>query len=251
MKKAFAAVMVLILLSGCGSRTDIPQRVMEQLTAFSKKSITVGSNRSKGYYSYYLPKGVGQRDSNELSEVFVKDGYRLVMNFDPSAIVIKNYYTETASESEDQAETTLQKQDALKQPERMEPTMDQQTAKIVYRGNYYNAAAEEFPYTLQLLQSNGYYLIYLDGNLIKLYAYVPSGEVVSMLRAMLIIMSSIEYDETKILKDYSLKSLTQTKKKNLDYLEQNIPSSGSLEELLNGSDDDIGQGDVTNEEDDS
>ena len=252
MKKAFAAVMCLLLLSGCISQADLPQRVLEQLTTFAKETGTVGINRRKGYYSYYLPQGVGQRDANELSEVLVKDGYRVVMNFDPSSIVIKNYYGDTEETDETTKTDTAkapQKQDVLKQVELMEPTMDKQPTKIVYRGNYLNATQEVLPYTLQLMASNGYYLVYLDGALIKLYAYVPGGEISAVLRAMLTLMISVEYHETKILKDYSLKSIPQTKKKNLDYLEKNIPSSGSLGELLEGDDSNtVPQGDATSEE---
>lgn len=248
MKKAFAAVLAVSLLSGCGSQIEIPQRVMKQLNAFAQESITVGSNRHKGYYSYYLPKGVGQRDSNELSEVLIKDGYRVVMNFDPSTIVIKNYYEEKA-ETETQEETKPETSDQELNPSA--PQMDKQDTKIIYRGSYRNAAQEIMPYTLQLLPNNGYDLLYLDGSLIKLYAYVPKSEVMAMLRMMFTIMGSVEYDETKILQDYSLKQLTQTKKKNLDYLEQNIPSSGSLEDLLKENDDqqeDIGLGDATEDD---
>ncbi len=250
MKKAFAAVTCLLLLSGCISSADLPQRVLKQLSAFVTAPMSVGNNRRKAYYSYYLPQGVGQRDANELSEVLVKDGYRIVMNFDPSAIVIKNYYTKNDAVDQEKSDEASQKQEITKEIELIEPTMDQQSTQIVYHGNYVNGAKEAFTYTLQLMPSNGYYLVYLNGSLIKLYAFVPAGEVPAMLQAMLTIMTSVEYDEMKILKDFSLKSLTQTKKKNLDYLEQNIPSSGSLSELLEGADSEAPpQGDATTEED--
>lgn len=60
-------------------------------------------------------------------------------------------------------------------------------------------------------------------------------------------MTSISYDKDKVLNDFSLKSLTAAKKQNLDYLQSHLPSSGSLEELLNPKSEE-GNGDVIKEE---
>lgn len=228
MKKVFAAVLCALILGGCGSQgADLPQRILTQLNELPEQSLSIGSNHNKRYYSYYLPAGMGRRDSNALSEVFTKDGYRMIMNFDPSAIVIKNYY----KEDEEDTETAPTSANSLDQF--IEPKMEQEEHKVIYTGNYLTSGRTIYPYTLQISENNGWYLVYFDGTIVKIYTYVPAAAVSSSLKAMMMLASSIKYNEEEILKVYSMKALGNTKQESLDYLEQHLPSSGSLEELLN------------------
>ena len=251
MRKVFAAILCLFVLCGCESQeADFKKRIYDELGTLSTELKSPGSNRMKSYYSYYLPQGIKQRDANSLSEVFVKDGYRLIMNFDPSAVVIKNYYSDTKDSgkpAENDAETsaTLSKEQIA---ELLAVHMEESDNKTLYTSNYMNVDQELFPYTLQLIKSEGAYLVYLDGSLVKLYTYLPAAAVPSALESMYLLMTSISYDKEKVLQDFSLKSLTAAKKQNLDYLQSHLPSSGTLDELLNPTPDDSGNGDVIKEE---
>lgn len=246
MKKVFAAILCFLVLCGCESReADLKQRIYDELGTLSTELQSPGSNRMKSYYSYYLPQGIKQRDANRLSEVLVKDGYRLIMNFDPSAVVIKNYYTQTDQEADADTSASIDKEKAA---ELTAVHMEEQGNKTLYTSNYLNANRELFPYTLQLMKSEGAYLVYLDGSLVKLYTYLPAAAVPSALKSMFLLMTSVSYDKDKVLEDFSLKSLTAAKKQNLDYLQSHLPSSGSLDELLNPKPDETGSGDVIEEE---
>ncbi len=267
MKKVFAAVLCLICLSGCGSSdSDLPERILEELNELAAMEPLSGSNRTKRRYSYYLPKGMGQRDANELSEVLMKDGYRVIMNFDPGAIVIKEYYSDEAQEPRDPENNTSEKTDMREnqealghkedsqsdaqsensseeksageytEPISLEVSVEKKTDGLYFSGVYQNEQKEYHPYTLRMISGDKAYLLYLNGSYVKLYSVVPRAEVPSMLKAMFTLMRSVRYEEEEILKAYSLKSLTQTKKETLDYLEQHLPSSGSLQELLSGDD---------------
>lgn len=243
MKKVFAAILCVMVLCGCESRdADLNQRVFDELEHFSGDALSIGSNRNKRYYSYYLPQGIKQRDANDLSEVLVKDGYRMVMNFDPGIIVINNYYAENAD-----AESTasLNPQQAA---ELTAVSMDSQGDQTIYSSHYRTVDHEVFPYTLRLMKTDGNYLVYLDGSLVKLYTYLPAAAVPSALKAMYSLMTSISYDKERVLEDFSLKSLAQTKQENLDYTQSHLPSSGSLEDLINPKQDHTGTGDVIQEE---
>lgn len=241
MKKLAAALCCVLLLGGCAiSDDDLPNAIQEQLRALPQMELTVGNNMNKKFYSYYLPPGVGRRESNALSEVFMKNGYRIVMNFDPSAVVIHKFYENSEEETEEA--TSNQVMDQF-----LEPKLTVEGDKYTYTGNYLNIDKQVQNYTLQVIQSEERFLLYMDGTIVKLYTYVPSGEVSSSLKAMVRIMSSIQYNEDLILQNYSLKSLEETNKKSLDYLEQHLPSSGNLNDLLNGNEVNkgSGQGDST------
>lgn len=240
MKKLAAAILGLLLLGGCAiSEEDLPNQILIQLKGLENQQLAAGNNMKKKYYSYYLPPGVARRDSNELSEVFMKDGYRVIMNFDPSAIVIDSFYKE-----KEEADTTSS---ASVKVEFQEPTVKQEDQTLIYTGNYLTTTYQVHPYTLQVVQSKDSYLLYLDGEIVKMYTFVPRAEVESMLKMMIKTMSSLQYDKEAILQRFSMKSLEETNKKSLDYLEQNLPSSGSLSEILSGSDE-PGVGDSTEKE---
>ena len=49
---------------------------------------------NKPLYSYYLPRDIGRVLSNDLSSVLKKDGTQFIMNFNPNAVVIHDYYYE-------------------------------------------------------------------------------------------------------------------------------------------------------------
>lgn len=234
MKRLAVAFLTLLLLGGCAiSEEDLPDQILVQLQGLENQELAAGNNMKKPFYSYYLPPSIGRRDSNELSEVFIKDGYRMIMNFDPSAIVINAFY-----KSED-TDTS-----ASVKPEFLEPEVKQEQNKLIFTGNYLTTTYKVHPYTLQVVQSNDFYLLYLDGEIVKMYSFVPRAEVESMLKVMIRIMSSLNYDEEYVLQKFSMKSLEETNKKSLDYLEQNLPSSGSLSEIL-AEDDPAGLGDST------
>lgn len=231
MKKAIVMLVCLWMITGCSdAKQDLPQRILQQLQTLPEQTLAIGPNQVKPLYSYYLPVGIGRRDSTELSEVFVKDGYRMVLNFDPSAVIIRSYYQEQVVDTQT---SPSQKQDVM--ASFVPPKMEQQQGKWIYTGNYLTSNREIFPYTLQLIENEDSYLLYFDATLLKLYTYVPAGEVPSMLRSMVSIASSLEYEKEAVLKQYSMKSAKETSKKNLDYLEQRLPSQGSLKDLLEGN----------------
>lgn len=241
MKKLAAAILTLLLLGGCAiSEEDLPNEILAQLENLQNQKLAAGNNMKKPFYSYYLPSGVGRRDSSELSEVFIKDGYRVIMNFDPSAIVINAFY-KSEEEKSDTTTTASGKQ------EFQTPKLTKEENKLIYTGNYLTNTYQVYPYTLQVVQSKDSYLLYLDGEIVKMYTFVPRGEVESMLKMMMRTMSSLSYDEKYVLQKFSMKSLEETKKKSLDYLEQNLPSTGNLSEILS-QEDPSGIGDSTEKE---
>lgn len=231
----------MLILSGCGSNDgDLPQRVLDQLAQIPEQQLSAGSNHTKQFYAYYLPADMGRRDSNQLSEILIKDGYRMIMNFDPSALIIEQYYTE---KQEDEPEPMpIEKKDLLEQF--VEPQMMQEDTTWIYTGNYLTSSLEIYPYTVQLIQNEDAYLLYFDGTLIKLYTYVPEAAVSSMLKSMITIASSLEYEKEAVLKTYSLKSLEENRQETLNYLEHNLPSTGSLQDLLEPKSQNRNQGDM-------
>ena len=215
MKKVVLLMLSLFLLGGCASEADLSNQVLTLLQEKSMLEPFNDTNMSKKYFSYYLPRDVGRGTGNSLSGVYLKDGYKFVMNLDASQIIIDEYYTEAPAEpvSEVQMETS--------------------PAGMVYQGSYINTAEETKNYTLRLAKlTDGYYYVDLAASERRFYSIVPYAEIKSLLNCMLTIMQSVKVERQLILNDFSLKSATAQQQQNLDYLNEEVPVDDYIKDLV-------------------
>lgn len=215
MKKVVLFMLSLILLSGCAAEADLSNQVLTMLQEKSTLDPFHDTNMSKTYYSYYLPRDVGRGKGNSLSGVYIKDGYKFVMNLDASQVIIEEYYTEEAVEVVNDV------------------IMNTSEAGFTYQGSYINAAEEIKNYTLRLEKlTDGYYYIDLAASGLRFYSIVPYAEVKSLLNCMITMMRSVKIERQLILNDFSLKSATAQQQKNLDYLNEEVPVDGYIKDLV-------------------
>lgn len=215
MKKVVLFMLSLILLSGCAVEADLSDEVLALLQEKSTLVPLKDTNMSKMYYNYYLPRDVGRGKGNSLSGVYIKDGYKFVMNLDASQIIIDEYYTEEAA-----------------QP-LSDVIMNSTAAGFMYQGSYTNAVEELKNYTLRLEKlTDGYYYIDLAASGLRFYSIVPYAEVKSLLNCMITIMRSVKIERQLILNDFSLKSATAQQQQNLDYLNEEVPVDGYIKDLV-------------------
>ena len=85
--------MLTLLLCGCQvNETDLKNELTSELNELSDQDPVAYTTMNKPLYSYYLPKDVGRIQSNPLSSLFMKDGVKFIMNFNPNEVVIHDYY---------------------------------------------------------------------------------------------------------------------------------------------------------------
>lgn len=260
MRKFIAIAICAFMLCGCAKSTesDLPQNINTFLTTQSSMEVSIGANRSKDFYKYYLPFDIGVRDSTELGEVFIKNESMILMNFDPSAIVIYNYYDGKEEVIEKQEEKRQAREDGTAviegetTPEQTQEdedtktsattafsdedldvvTMDVNTDTVIYQGTYQSNQGSYYPYKLNMMHIGDNYLLYLDGSVAEFYCTSPFADVQSNLKSMFLILKSITYDTDYILENFSMKKATSSKQQSIDTLQQNLPSAGSIPELL-------------------
>ena len=91
--KKVACLMLTLLLCGCQvNETDLKNELTSELNELSDQDPVAYTTMNKPLYSYYLPKDVGRIQSNPLSSLFMKDGVKFIMNFNPNEVVIHDYY---------------------------------------------------------------------------------------------------------------------------------------------------------------
>lgn len=264
MKKYIGLCVLSLLLFGCSATSeDQIKKQVDNILSQQVSDVEIAAiNYSKPYYSYYLPTDVKISESNELSSVLNKDGFKIILNFTPSAIIISEYYVNFDEEKDLEIEFKNYTEENLKsliQDERLRlqthnaekadkevdlketidytPTFSKQANQMLYSGQYEGKNNTPYYYQLRLIKVNDTYYIHFDGTLLTLTSIVPATEVDDIVYRMLVIAKSINYDKEKILKDYSLQyeleKMEQRFQEQHDYINRNLPSEGYLEDLLN------------------
>lgn len=200
MRKLLILLMSCLMLAGCANinEENLPETILSALQTIDEQEAIDDPNMSKPFYRYYLPKDIGRIKSNQLSSVFLKDGYHFVMNFDAAQIVINEYYSEDDTHHE-MVDVSLTKNEA---------------DSLVYNGSFKNAFGVVHPYvcTIEKLNKKNYLLV-LDIDYVKFYTITPMAELSTMIQSMFDIAKSVKYDSRKILSEFSLKNLSEEQKK--------------------------------------
>ena len=265
MKKTFLLFSIVLLLFGCQATNEkkIEEEVKTILENYVSNVEIASINLSKSHYSYYLPEDMTIVNSNTLSSVLLKDGYKVILNFSPSAIIISEYYVDFEEDEENleiefknYTEENLKgliQENQLRLQDEVNTYNQQDTQKkvsvnykinekrndntIVYSGYYEGRDKHPYYYQLRLKRVNDTYYIHFDGTLLTLTSVVPTSEVDDIVFRMLSIAKSINYDKEKILQDFSLQYELEKMEKRFeeqhDYIYRNLPTEGYLEDLLN------------------
>lgn len=266
MKKFLALACCLLLLTGCAKtfESDLPQLVNDLLQKQSTMVSTYGTNRTKDYYKYYLPLNMGTRESTQLGEIFIKDESTILMNFDPSSIIIHEYYSGDENETEEQKEEKKQAREngqslteenatptdtatptespqidtetsattSLTDDNLGKVTMNVDSNKFSYQGTYKNIQGGYYPYTLTIVSMNNQYVVYFNTSIAQFYCISTLAAVQSDINSMFTIAKSITFDTETVLENFSMKKATSSKQQSIDTLQQNLPSVGSIPDLL-------------------
>ncbi len=215
--KKLACLLMSFILFGCQiSTSQIKNDITDEINSMAKFTPISYRTMSKPFYSYYLPKDVGRIDSNDLSSLLVKDGSKIVMNFNPNSIVIHDYYHK----------------DEMKLYE--ENTIDA-SYKYYYRSNgtFLGGDYRYHDYSIQIAKLDETdFLLYLDLSYVNFTTIVKEVQLESFIHSMFIIGKSLTYDSSEVVAHYSLQSTLDSIKQDLEEFNEELPNDGSLSDLI-------------------
>lgn len=217
MRKCWLICATLFLLCGCVvDEAALAETLYTTLKDQEEIKPVYDVNMNKDYYSYYLPKHIGRIKSNDLSSIFLKDNYKVIMNFDASQIVINEFYNKE-QQGADFKELKVTKDDG---------------DSLVFDGSFYNAYNIAHPYSVKIEKlAENQWMMKLKADYTLFYTIVPHAELASVIEDCFVIAKSIRYDSTKILNDFSLKSASEAVKQSLESLNKDVPVDGYLKDL--------------------
>lgn len=263
MKKCILLI-VSLLLCACSSISEetVENRVASILSKNANGVKIAPSNKSKTYYRYYLPINIGLEDANETSAVLTKDGFDIVFNLNTSNLIINEYYTDLSDDSKQDVifksyteesfkdlleenllvyneELTTEKESRSSQSSEIDYDVkkSEKNSIITYSGYYDSAQQDGIYFRLRMKRVKNDYYLHLDGSIATFTSVVPAEEVDKAVNSMMVILKSIHYDKDKLLEtyamNYDLKIMEEKFKESNDFIYQNLPSEGYLEDLIN------------------
>lgn len=262
--KKWILLIVSLLMCACSpvSEDTVENRVASILSENVNDVEIAPSNKSKTFYQYYLPLNIGLEDANETSAVLTKDGFDIIFNFNTSNLIINEYYTDLSEDSNQDVifksyteesfkdlleedllvsndDLTIEKENRSMQSSEVDYDV-KKTKKgniITYSGYYDSAQQDAINFQLRMIRVQSDYYFHLDGSIATFTSIVPAEEVDNIVNSMMVILKSIHYDKEKLLEtyamNYDLKIMEEKFKENNDFIYQNLPSEGYLEDLIN------------------
>ena len=219
-KLIFVLLAMMLLLSGC----------VEQGEAYSELSLhslindaleaevpdAIYNNATKEYYSYYLPRGVGREDRDELSNLFNIYGNKAILNIDVASIIAEAYY-----EGEDEYGKKLRNLDTFSQTE------------FVTHGKYTNSSGKEVMYRIYVstVDEEKDYIVLQDNHFL-FAATCYKTQTMDMAYEMIKILKTCAIDEEKIVSVYSNVTETVRKTSIISLFKEILPESGYVADYI-------------------
>lgn len=246
------------------SEEKIDDRIIAILSDNVKDVKIAPSNKSKTFYQYHLPADIGLKDANETGAILTKDGFNIIFNLNINNLIINEYYTDLSEENSGQEvifksyteesfkdlmkENMLVSNNELDVDDRSESSniselnyeiiRNEVKPNIISYSGYYDSAQQKGIYfQLRMKRVQNDYYLHLDGSVATLTSIVPAEEVDNLVYSMMVILKSIHYDKEKILakyaNNYDLINMEEKFRENNNFIYQNLPSEGYLEDLIN------------------
>lgn len=261
MKKG-CLLLLCLMLTSCNmkmSDNDLYEKIEKVLFSLAQENTIPKANMEKEYYSYYLPFDIKRTKSSMLSEELKCGNEKLIMNFKTISFIQKAFYSQKDEEdvivdryTEEELEEMMKEgildlNDTSFQPNQKteKENVDYEVKRtkvkkaIAFSGYYLANYSASHPYTLSVRIEYNMCYMYLDGDIATFACFVPKMECEDMLYRMFYILKSIEYDRTRIIKDYKLLYSLMQMEENIkeDLYEEAIPNSGYLEDLIQRQED--------------
>jgi hypothetical protein len=219
MKKCLAILMVLLLLTGCGTtmsdddlQHDVEISIDKAVTANMSSSVNI----SKDLYKLYLATGLGRGEATETTNTFDLYGVTALLNLDVAAIISDSYYR-TANDNG----MALRDMDSLANP------------IFVKTGRFTNTQNKTILYQVAIKEMNDdVCYIMIQTNQFIFTALAAHEQVATTVYEMLKILRSCTVTTETVIARYANTEQTIYTKDTITLFDETLPDSGVIASYL-------------------
>ncbi len=212
--KVVKYLIIVLLLFGCASKDlDLANEVDKAIARVNETEAYKNHNHKKGLLSYYLPKDVGVKRSNQISTVMVVDNFEIFMALNVSEIMTEK----------------LEKLN-----------LDTSSFVVIKSFETINNRNETIDNTVVIEQlADNQYLLYLKSEEMFFISSIPKASIESVLEKMLIVSRTVDVDKKKVIAQFSNKEEKNFEKEVIELFSESVPEEGFLKDIYeSGKDDD-------------
>ena len=200
----------LIMLCGCVKAEGFrEERLRTELDAAAAEPV-MPANYGKEYYSYYLQPGIGRRQADRVSNLFVWNGEPFYMTLDIASLINERYYSGQSVSEE-------------------HPDDSQLVCRL--SGNL-TAEENSGTYTASVYRIGDRFCVMLRGGSVTLAGYTEEAFAARMAAEMLRIARTVTVDRNAVTAAFSRKELITYKAKKVELFTDIAPENGEIEELF-------------------
>ena len=209
MKKIILSLIVCFTLVGCSTRAQDLTHTLDSVVETNLNQEGLTGNHSKKYLKYYVPKNIGVLDQDMTSTIFKYDNNQFLMSINVASIISDGSFS-------------------YRSP------LDLSNAYYVKEGTFVDKNNDTLDYCLSLLPLEGKYYIVLNSTYLSFYGYANAIDSIEIINAMTKILKSSMIVKDKLIENFDREERQKSEKISLDLFNEVIPSSGRLEDIVDG-----------------
>ena len=208
-------LLLCIVLFGCSSGSDLNSQ-LDKVFSADRKEETLRRNNYSTYLDYYLPSDIFELESGMLTNYFLYDDSRLIMDVNVSGIVNDRYYPEEQIKDEG--------------------FFDEDKLVYAHSGVYVDNEGSEHEYLYKVYGYEENYLTYFVSRDLIFYGYAEKEDVVGLSSRILLLAKGTIVREDAVAAGYSLKNEIDYEKKQVNLFETIMPVNGNVNDFVIGDD---------------
>lgn len=208
-------IVFIIFISGCSmSGVSLNQQIEDSIAFVSSQPIIDVRNNNSPLYSYYLPRNVGKRSSNQLAATIVTYDEEVVLSLDIASIIMTRFYR-------------------VQLAGQLRPLYGTQNALVNKNFSLKDSVGSTSDYRIVVLPFlDDQYMVYVQNQAFLISALIPKTKIQPVLTDMLIILRSAKSQSNDIVNLFSNKVVVDYNRISKELIQFIAPESGTIVDML-------------------
>jgi hypothetical protein len=208
-------IVFIIFISGCSvSGFSLNKQIDDSIAFVAAQPIVDVRNNNSPLYSYYLPRNVGKRSSNQLAATFVTYDEEVVLSLDIASIIMNRFYR-------------------VQLAGQLRPLYITQNALVNKSFSLKDSVGGISDYRIVVLPfTDDQIMVYVQNQGFLISSLIPKTKIQPVLIDMLIILRNSKSQSNRIINMFSNKVVVDYNRISKELIQFIAPESGTIVDML-------------------
>jgi hypothetical protein len=208
-------IVFILFISGCSvSGVSLTQQIDESVAFVSIQPKIEIQNQNSPLYSYYLPRNLGKRSSNQLSATLISHDEEIVLSLDIASIIMNRFYR-------------------IQLAGQLRPLYGTDHAIATKNGSFKEINGTTTDYRIVVLPfTEDQWMVYVQSQDFLVSALLPKAKIQPILTDMLIVLRNAKAQSNDVVNLFSNKVVVDYDRISKELIEFIAPESGTIVDML-------------------